>query len=73
MTGWRLGYVMGPREIMDQMKKIHQFVIMSAPTISQYAGIEALKNGDADIERMKKEYDRRRRYLLKEFERLGLP
>ena len=72
MTGWRLGYVMGPKQIMDQIKKIHQFVIMSAPTISQYAGIEALRNGDADIEKMKKEYDKRRKYLLKEFARLGL-
>ena len=73
MTGWRLGYLMGPKTIMDQVKKIHQFVIMSAPTISQYAGIEALRNGDKDIERMKKEYDKRRKYLLKEFNRLGLP
>ena len=73
MTGWRLGYVMGPKEIMDQVKKIHQFVVMSAPTISQYAGIEALRNGDDDIEKMKKEYDKRRKYLLKEFDRLGLP
>ena len=73
MTGWRLGYVMGPKAIIDQIKKIHQFVVMSAPTISQYAGIEALRNGDNDIERMKKEYDKRRKYLLKEFNRLGLP
>ena len=73
MTGWRLGYVMGPKEIMDQVKKIHQFVVMSAPTISQYAGIEALRNGDTDIEKMKKEYNKRRKYLLKEFDRLGLP
>ena len=73
MTGWRLGYVMGPRVIIDQVKKIHQFVVMSAPTISQYAGLEALRNGDEDIERMKKEYDKRRKYLLKEFNRLGLP
>ena len=73
MTGWRLGYVMGPKEIMEQVKKIHQFVIMSAPTISQYAGLEALRNGDEDIERMKKEYDKRRKYLLKEFNRLSLP
>ena len=71
MTGWRLGYVIGPKVVVDQVKKIHQFVVMSAPTISQYAGIEALRNGDADIERMKKEYDKRRKYLLKEFERLG--
>jgi len=73
MTGWRLGYVMGPVSIIEQVKKIHQFVIMSAPTLSQYAGLEALRNGDADIERMKKEYNKRRKYLLKEFDRLGLP
>lgn len=73
MTGWRLGYVMGPSAIIEQMKKIHQFVIMCAPTPSQYAGIEALKNGDKDIEKMREEYDRRRHYLLSEFERLGLP
>ena len=73
MTGWRLGYVMGPKAIVDQIKKIHQFSIMSAPTTSQYAGIEALRNGDPDIEKMKREYDRRRKYLLKEFARLNLP
>ena len=73
MTGWRLGYCMGPLPIMEQVKKIHQFVIMSSPTLSQYAGIEALRNGDDDIKRMKKEYDKRRKYLLKEFARLGLP
>lgn len=73
MTGWRLGYVMGPRDVIEQIKKIHQFIIMSAPTISQYAGIEALKHGDGDIEKMRKEYDRRRKYLLSEFERLGIP
>ena len=73
MTGWRLGYLMGPKTIIDQIKKIHQFVVMSAPTISQYAGIEALKNGDVDVERMKKEYNKRRKYLLKEFDRLNLP
>ena len=73
MTGWRLGYVMGPKAIIDQVKKIHQYVVMSAPTISQYAGLEALRNGDEDIEKMKKEYDKRRKYLLKEFARLGLP
>ena len=73
MTGWRLGYVLAPKQIMDQIKKIHQFVVMSAPTPSQYAAIEALKHGDEDIENMKKEYDRRRKYLLSEFNRLGLP
>lgn len=72
MTGWRLGYVMGTQVIIDQMKKIHQFVIMCATTPSQYAGLEALKNGDKDIEKMKEEYDGRRRYLLSEFKRLGL-
>lgn len=71
MTGWRLGYLMGPKVIIDQAKKIHQFVCMSASTASQYAGIEALKNGDDDIEYMKDEYNTRRRYLLSEFERLG--
>lgn len=73
MTGWRLGYVIGPLTIIEQAKKIHQFSIMSAPTISQYAGIEALKNGDADIERMKKEYDKRRKYLVNIFSKLGIP
>ena len=73
MTGWRLGYVMGPQHIIDQIKKIHQFVIMCASTPAQYAGIEALKNGDDDIMLMKEEYNRRRQYLLSEFKRLGLP
>lgn len=73
MTGWRLGYVMASSEIIGQMKKIHQFAIMSANTPAQYAGIEALKNGDADIERMRLEYDNRRRYLLSEFKRLDIP
>lgn len=73
MTGWRLGYVMGPSVIMEQVKKIHQFVIMCASTPSQYAGIEALRNGDKDVEKMREEYDRRRHYLLSEFKRLGLP
>lgn len=73
MTGWRLGYVMGPSNIIEQMKKIHQFVILSSPTISQYAGIEALKRGDKDIEIMRKEYNKRRKYLLSEFKRLNIP
>ena len=73
MTGWRLGYVMGLKQIMEQIKKIHQFVIMCASTPSQYAGIEALKHGDKDVIKMKEEYDRRRHYLLSEFERLGIP
>ena len=73
MTGWRLGYVMGPSNIMSQMKKIHQFVIMCASTPSQYAGIEALKSGDKDVFAMKEEYDHRRHFLLSEFKRLNLP
>ena len=73
MTGWRLGYACGPEEIMKQMVKIHQFAIMCAPTTSQYAAVEALKNGDEDVRMMREEYNHRRRYLLNEFERLGLP
>ena len=73
MTGWRLGYVMGPSDIMAEIKKIHQFVIMCASTPSQYAGIEALRSGDNDVIKMREEYDSRRRYLLSEFNGLGLP
>lgn len=73
MTGWRLGYAVGPGNIMSQMIKIHQFAIMCAPTTSQYAGIEALKNGDEDVAMMREEYDRRRRLLLHEFADMGLP
>lgn len=72
MTGWRLGYVCGPQELIAQMTKIHQYAIMSAPTTSQYAAVEALKNGDEDIERMKEEYDGRRRYLVDGLRKLGL-
>ncbi|MBR4237563.1 aminotransferase class I/II-fold pyridoxal phosphate-dependent enzyme [bacterium] len=73
MTGWRLGYLMGPKVIVDEIKKIHQYAIMCAPTISQYAGIEALKKGDNDIENMKAEYNLRRNYLLNELKRLNIP
>ncbi len=73
MTGWRMGYVCGPREIIQQMLKLHQFGIMSAPTVSQYAAIEAMRNGDGDIERMRDEYDGRRRYLVEGLRRIGLP
>lgn len=73
MTGWRLGYALGPERIIGQMLKIHQFAIMSAPTTSQYAAIEAVKNGDADIAGMRREYDARRRYLLHRFREMGLP
>ncbi|MBE5827257.1 MAG: aminotransferase class I/II-fold pyridoxal phosphate-dependent enzyme [Butyrivibrio sp.] len=72
MTGWRLGYACGPKEIMEQMVKIHQFAIMCAPTTSQYAAVEALKNGDDDVAMMREQYNHRRRYLLNEFKRIGL-
>ena len=72
MTGWRLGYAVGPAEIIEQMIKIHQFAIMCAPTTSQYAAISALKNGDKDVENMREAYNQRRRYLLHEFDRMGL-
>ena len=73
MTGWRLGYCIGPIEIIRQMLKIHQFAIMCAPTTSQYAGIEALKNGDVDVQKMRTEYNHRRRYLMHAFAEMGLP
>ena len=72
MTGWRLGYACGPKEIIQQMTKIHQFCIMCAPTTSQYAAIEALKNGDDDVKRMRDSYDQRRRFLLDAFKKMGL-
>ncbi len=72
MTGWRLGYAVGPKEIISVMTKIHQFAIMSAPTTSQYAAIEALKNGDSDISKMKAEYDNRRRIVVNGFREIGL-
>ena len=73
MTGWRLGYACGPKEIIAQMTKIHQFAIMCAPTNSQYAAIEALKNGDNDVKEMKDAYNERRRYVLYRLEEMGLP
>lgn len=72
MTGWRLGYVCAPREISEQIFKIHQYAIMCAPTTSQYAAIEALRNGDADIDRMATEYNRRRRFLVGGLRNLGI-
>lgn len=72
MTGWRLGYVCAPAPIISQMTKIHQFAIMSAPTTAQYAAIEALKKGDGDIERMRQEYDVRRRIMVNGFRSLGM-
>ena len=72
MTGWRLGYVCGPAPILKQMLKIHQYGIMSAPTTSQYAAVEALNNGDGDIELMRESYDKRRKLLLTGLRRLGI-
>lgn len=72
MTGWRLGYVCAPKELIAQMTKIHQFAIMCAPTISQYAAIEALKNGDADVLEMRNAYNQRRRFLIDAFKKMGL-
>ncbi|MBP1584147.1 MAG: aminotransferase class I/II-fold pyridoxal phosphate-dependent enzyme [Lachnospiraceae bacterium] len=72
MTGWRLGYACGPADIIAQMTKIHQFAIMCAPTTSQYAAIEAIKNGDADIARMRESYNMRRRFLLNAFREMGI-
>ena len=72
MTGWRLGYACGPEVILSQMLKIHQFAIMCAPTTSQYAAVEALKNCDEDVAKMREEYNQRRRYLLHRFKQMGL-
>ena len=72
MTGWRMGYVCAPKPIIAAMTKLHQFGIMSAPTTSQYAAIEAMRNGDKDIEHMREEYDSRRRYLVENLNRIGL-
>lgn len=73
MTGWRLGYALGPAPVIEQMTKLHQFAIMSAPTTSQYAAIEALRNGDADILKMAEEYDMRHRFTMAQFRKIGLP
>jgi aminotransferase len=72
MTGWRLGYACAPEIILKQMLKIHQFAIMCAPTTSQYAAIDAMKNSDEDVRHMRESYDQRRRYLLHAFEEMGL-
>ena len=72
MTGWRLGYACGPREILEQMTKLHQFAIMCAPTTSQYAAVEALRNGDEDVREMSMAYNQRRRYLLNAFREMKL-
>ena len=72
MPGWRLGYCCGPEELIGQMTKLHQFAIMCAPTNSQYAAVEGLKNCGDEVEEMRKSYDQRRRFLMHEFERMGL-
>ena len=72
MTGWRLGYACGPKEIIEQMLKIHQFAIMCAPTTSQYAAVEAMRNGDEDVAQMREAYNQRRRYLMHAFKEMGL-
>ena len=73
MTGWRLGYACGPENIIEQMTKIHQFAIMCAPTTSQYAAVEALRNGDEDVAMMCESYNQRRRYLMHAFKEMNLP
>ena len=72
MTGWRLGYACAPAQIMEQMVKIHQFAIMCAPTTSQYAAVEALRNGDEDVAQMREAYNQRRRFLMNAFHEMGL-
>ncbi len=72
MTGWRLGYACGPEEIIRQMTKLHQYCIMCAPTTSQYAAVEALKNGDEDVVEMRTAYNQRRRYLIHAFREMGI-
>ncbi len=73
MTGWRLGFVAGPRELVAAVAKVHQYAIMCAPTMAQYAAIEALRNGEKDVQRMVAEYDRRRQVIVKGFNSIGLP
>ncbi len=73
MTGWRLGYCCGPRQILEQMVKIHQFAIMCAPTNSQYAAVVALRDCDQEVAKMREAYNQRRRYLMHAFQKMGLP
>lgn len=73
MTGWRLGFVSGPEDLIDGMSRVHQYGLMCAPTVAQCAAIEALKRGHDDVEKMRREYDRRRRFILKRLEQIGLP
>ncbi len=73
MTGWRLGYACGPAPIMKMMTKLHQYAIMCAPTTAQYAAIQAMNEGDEDVEKMRAEYDMRRRFIVDELNKMGLP
>ena len=73
MTGWRLGFACGPQFIIEQMVKIHQYAIMCAPTTSQYAAVEALRNGDDDVRRMRESYNERRRFVLHMLDEMGIP
>lgn len=72
MTGWRLGYALGPEPLIGLMTKMHQFAIMCAPTTSQYAAVEAMRNGDDDVREMRESYDRRRRFMIEHFREMGL-
>ncbi len=72
MTGWRLGYACGPAPVMKMLIKLHQYALMCAPTTAQYAAIEAMNNGDEDVEKMRGEYDMRRRYIVDELNKMGL-
>ena len=72
MTGWRLGYAAGPKVIMEQMLKIHQYAIMCAPTMSQYAAVDALQHGEKDVQVMRESYNQRRRFLMNAFKEMGL-
>lgn len=72
MTGWRLGYACGPEPIIEQMTKIHQYAIMCAPTNSQFAAVDALKNGDGDVAMMRESYDQRRRFVIHALQEMGL-
>ena len=72
MTGWRMGYLVAPLPLAEQMLKIHQYAIMCAPTTSQFAAVEALRNGDEDVEMMVAEYDRRRRFIYNGFREIGI-
>jgi aminotransferase len=73
MTGWRIGYVAADRRFIQAMTKIHQYTLLCAPTMTQMAAIEALKNGEGEVEKMVQEYNRRRRFMVKRLNEIGLP